>query len=58
YYRTAGATWKQYVRHHLSLNRLFERRPRPATDPGFASCWTHLRNKFTARSNMQIFWSK
>ncbi|KAJ7924487.1 hypothetical protein B0H13DRAFT_1863892 [Mycena leptocephala] len=37
---TAGATWKQYVRHHLSLNRLFERRPRPATDPGFASYWT------------------
>lgn len=25
---------KQSVRHHLSLNRLFERQPRPATDPG------------------------
>ncbi|KAH9044759.1 hypothetical protein EDB85DRAFT_1911050 [Lactarius pseudohatsudake] len=33
YYRTAGPTWKQSVRHHLSLNRLFERQPRPVTDP-------------------------
>ncbi|KAJ7040342.1 hypothetical protein C8F04DRAFT_1083298 [Mycena alexandri] len=40
YYRTAGQTWKQSVRHHLSLNRLFERQPRPATDPGFGSYWT------------------
>ncbi|KAF7337481.1 U3 small nucleolar RNA-associated protein [Mycena sanguinolenta] len=40
YYKTAGATWKQSVRHHLSLNRLFERQPRPATDPGFGSYWT------------------
>lgn len=31
---------KQSVRHHLSLNRLFERQPRPATDPGFGSYWT------------------
>lgn len=50
YYRTAGTTWKvctargsvlnldwypkQSVRHHLSLNRLFERKTRPATEPG------------------------
>ncbi|KIL71501.1 hypothetical protein M378DRAFT_6232 [Amanita muscaria Koide BX008] len=40
YYRTAGSTWKQSVRHHLSLNRLFERQPRPVTDPGFGSYWT------------------
>ncbi|KAF8832026.1 hypothetical protein HHX47_DHR1001041 [Lentinula edodes] len=40
YYRTSGPTWKQSVRHHLSLNRLFERQPRPATDPGFGSYWT------------------
>ncbi|KAG6919021.1 hypothetical protein DXG01_009731 [Tephrocybe rancida] len=40
YYRTAGPTWKQSVRHHLSLNRLFERQPRPVTDPGFGSYWT------------------
>ncbi|KAF5388494.1 hypothetical protein D9757_004720 [Collybiopsis confluens] len=40
YYRTAGPTWKQSVRHHLSLNRLFERQIRPATDPGFGSYWT------------------
>ncbi|KAJ7631250.1 hypothetical protein FB45DRAFT_917966 [Roridomyces roridus] len=40
YYRSAGQTWKQSVRHHLSLNRLFERQPRPATDPGFGSYWT------------------
>ncbi|KAF9041847.1 hypothetical protein BDZ89DRAFT_981310 [Hymenopellis radicata] len=40
YYRSAGPTWKQSVRHHLSLNRLFERQPRPVTDPGFGSYWT------------------
>ncbi|KAJ7109941.1 hypothetical protein C8R44DRAFT_268333 [Mycena epipterygia] len=40
YYTNAGPTWKQSVRHHLSLNRLFERQPRPATDPGFGSYWT------------------
>ncbi|KAI0274796.1 hypothetical protein BC834DRAFT_849614 [Gloeopeniophorella convolvens] len=40
YYKTAGSTWKQSVRHHLSLNRLFERQPRPVTDPGFGSYWT------------------
>lgn len=28
------------MRHHLSLNRLFERQQRPATDPGFGSYWT------------------
>lgn len=31
---------QQSVRHHLSLNRLFERQPRPATEPGFGSYWT------------------
>ncbi|EIN13889.1 hypothetical protein PUNSTDRAFT_140325 [Punctularia strigosozonata HHB-11173 SS5] len=40
YYRTAGTTWKQSVRHHLSLSRLFERTPRPPTEPGFGSHWT------------------
>ncbi|KIM70306.1 hypothetical protein SCLCIDRAFT_1207624 [Scleroderma citrinum Foug A] len=40
YFRDAGPTWKQSVRHHLSLNRLFERQPRPVTDPGFGSYWT------------------
>ncbi|KIK99463.1 hypothetical protein PAXRUDRAFT_822699 [Paxillus rubicundulus Ve08.2h10] len=40
YFRNAGPTWKQSVRHHLSLNRLFERQPRPVTDPGFGSYWT------------------
>ncbi|KAH9486255.1 Forkhead box protein J2 [Psilocybe cubensis] len=40
YYKSAGQTWKQSVRHHLSLNRLFERQPRPVTDPGFGSYWT------------------
>ncbi|KAF4604862.1 forkhead box protein [Pleurotus pulmonarius] len=39
YYKTAGPTWKQSVRHHLSLNRLFERQARPVTDPGFGSYW-------------------
>ncbi|KIM47482.1 hypothetical protein M413DRAFT_22142 [Hebeloma cylindrosporum] len=40
FYKSAGETWKQSVRHHLSLNRLFERQPRPVTDPGFGSYWT------------------
>ncbi|KAF8808142.1 hypothetical protein BYT27DRAFT_7190260 [Phlegmacium glaucopus] len=40
FYKSAGQTWKQSVRHHLSLNRLFERQPRPVTDPGFGSYWT------------------
>ena len=31
---------QQSVRHHLSLNRLFERQPRPPSDPGFGSYWT------------------
>ncbi|KAI5121298.1 hypothetical protein M0805_003767 [Coniferiporia weirii] len=40
YYRTAGPAWKQSVRHHLSLNRLFERQAKPVTEPGFGSYWT------------------
>ncbi|KAJ7325941.1 hypothetical protein B0H14DRAFT_2374374, partial [Mycena olivaceomarginata] len=40
YYRTAGPSWKQSVRHLLSLNRLFERKPRAGSDPGFGSYWT------------------
>jgi hypothetical protein len=32
--------FQQSVRHHLSLNRLFERQIRPPTDPGFGSYWT------------------
>ncbi|KAL4069835.1 hypothetical protein V8B97DRAFT_638388 [Scleroderma yunnanense] len=40
YFRNAGPTWKQSVRHHLSLNRLFERQNRPVTEPGFGSYWT------------------
>ncbi|KAI0756478.1 hypothetical protein C8Q80DRAFT_1278645 [Daedaleopsis nitida] len=40
YYKSAGPAWKQSVRHHLSLNRLFERQPRPPSDPGFGSYWT------------------
>lgn len=31
---------QQSVRHHLSLNRLFERQARPVTEPGFGSYWT------------------
>lgn len=41
-FRSSALTlrYQQSVRHHLSLNRLFERQPRPATDPGFGSYWT------------------
>ncbi|KAJ6542435.1 hypothetical protein B0H10DRAFT_1854556, partial [Mycena sp. CBHHK59/15] len=40
YYKTTSANWKQSVRLHLSLDRLFERQPRPPTEPGFGSYWT------------------
>jgi len=40
WYKTAGSAWKQSVRHHLSLNLLFEREARPVTDPGVGSYWT------------------
>ncbi|KAF7307206.1 U3 small nucleolar RNA-associated protein [Mycena indigotica] len=40
YYRTAGQSWKQSVRHHLSLSRLFEHQPRPPSEPGVGSHWT------------------
>ncbi|KLO20067.1 winged helix DNA-binding domain-containing protein, partial [Schizopora paradoxa] len=40
YYKTAGPAWKQSVRHHLSLNRLFERQAKPVAEPGFGSYWT------------------
>ncbi|KAJ7934121.1 hypothetical protein B0H13DRAFT_1591813, partial [Mycena leptocephala] len=31
---------QQSVRHNLSLNRLFERQPRPTLEPGSGSYWT------------------
>jgi hypothetical protein len=37
--QTSGVS-QQSVRHHLSLNLLFEREPRPVTDPGVGSYWT------------------
>lgn len=39
-YVRCSSAMQQSVRHHLSLNRLFERQPRPVTDPGFGSYWT------------------
>jgi len=37
---TEDSTWKGSVQHQLSLNRLFERQPRPHTHPGYGSYWT------------------
>lgn len=31
---------QQSVRHHLSLSKLFERKAKPVTEPGFGSYWT------------------
>lgn len=40
--RSLSCLWyaQQSVRHHLSLSRLFERKAKPVTEPGFGSYWT------------------
>ncbi|KAB5596216.1 Forkhead box protein J3 [Ceratobasidium theobromae] len=40
WFKTAGSGWKNSVRHNLSLNRCFEKVPRPITEPGKGSYWT------------------
>ncbi|QRV73153.1 Forkhead domain [Ceratobasidium sp. AG-Ba] len=40
WFKTAGNGWKNSVRHNLSLNRCFEKVPRPITEPGKGSYWT------------------
>lgn len=56
YFRTTEVNWKvcascqwftpclisikDSIRHNLSLNKLFEKMPRPLTDPGIGSYWT------------------
>ncbi|KAG8746795.1 hypothetical protein FRC10_003778 [Ceratobasidium sp. 414] len=40
WFKSAGSGWKNSVRHNLSLNRCFEKVPRPITEPGKGSYWT------------------
>ncbi|KAJ1818424.1 hypothetical protein LPJ56_001826 [Coemansia sp. RSA 2599] len=40
YFKTAGAGWKNSVRHNLSLNKTFVRIPRPVNEPGKGAYWT------------------
>ncbi|KIY43617.1 winged helix DNA-binding domain-containing protein, partial [Fistulina hepatica ATCC 64428] len=40
YFREAGPSWKESVRHHLSLSLAFVKQPKPTTEPGFGCYWT------------------
>ncbi|KAI8900637.1 hypothetical protein BC833DRAFT_523304, partial [Globomyces pollinis-pini] len=40
YFQTAGSGWKNSVRHNLSLNKSFQRVPRPPLEKGKGAYWT------------------
>ncbi|KAF8526277.1 hypothetical protein BU17DRAFT_19758, partial [Hysterangium stoloniferum] len=46
YYRTADQkSWRNSVRHNLSLNNQFERVPRPITEPGKGNHWVIAKDR-------------
>jgi len=40
FYKVQGVSWKNSIRHNLSLNRYFKKVPRPTNEPGKGSYWT------------------
>eukprot|EP00842_Homolaphlyctis_polyrhiza_P006846 jgi/Hompol1/750/HPOL_000536-RA len=44
YFQNAPPTWQNSIRHNLSVQRLFEKKPRPQSRPGKGGLWTIAEN--------------